>query len=184
METTSLTPVHATAPGLVARGTAVEVDDPMMQYTLKLMAHRISCGLGAIPLKQAGSRGSTAARATAAQREATRGAAGATGDIEAAEAETEEAFFGASNADPSLIMSMERTLFSAFNQALLLTIAGLGFMSIGDIDEPTTFGCFFIICGTMYAILSYALHVWRTCRVLLNPQRHAAQSVLRTRMWS
>ena len=44
-----------TATGTRARGTAtaVQVDDPMMAYTLKLMAHSISCGLSAIPLRSA-----------------------------------------------------------------------------------------------------------------------------------
>ena len=153
------------------RTTSVAVDDPMMQYTLQLMAHRINCGLGAIPTKQR-SKGSVAGRhgPSLAHVGEYKGQAGVPEDADVnaqgIDAET-EVFLGASNADPSLIMSMERTLFSAYNQAIMLTISGMGFMSVGD-NNPggtTSFGAFLLFCGLIYTLLSYWMHCWRLWRL-------------------
>ena len=158
------------------RGTSVAVDNPMMQYTLQLMAHRINCGLGAIPTKQR-SEGSVANRhgpSIANVQEYKGPAAGGVPEDavvndpepEALDKET-EFFLGASNADPSLIMSMERTLFSAYDQAIMLTISGMGFMSVGD-NNPggtTSFGAFLLVCAVCYTLLSYFMHCWRLWRL-------------------
>jgi hypothetical protein len=137
------------------RNTSMAIDDPMMEYTLKLMAHRINCGLGAIPVRNA--RRSSAV--TSALPEAS---------VKPEDVEQEtEVFLGASNADPSLIMSMERTLFSAFNQAIMLTISGVGFMSVGD-NNPggtTSFGAFLLVAGLIYVLISYFMHCWRLWRL-------------------
>lgn len=73
---------------------------------------------------------------------------------------------GASQLDPSLVMGMERTLFSAFNQSILLMMSGIGFMSVDEMaEEPTQFGTFLIIAGLVYALFSFGMHVWRLNRL-------------------
>jgi len=135
------------------------IDDPMMEYTLKLMAHRINCGLGAIPMRNAGNPRRSSAFTNALPE-------GSIIKPEEVEQET-EVLLGASNADPSLVMSMERTLFSAFNQAIMLTISGVGFMSVGD-NNPggtTSFGAFLLVAGLIYVLISYSMHCWRLWRL-------------------
>ena len=44
------------------------------------------------------------------------------------------------NANASLILGMERTLFAALNNAWLLAIGGIGLMSVGSGDERATLG--------------------------------------------
>lgn len=63
-----------------------------------------------------------------------------------------------------VIFAMERTLFSALNQAMLLCVSAMGFLSIGS-DTPDRVGTFLMIAGLAYVILSYAMHVWRLHRL-------------------
>jgi len=118
-----------------------------------LMANRVNRGLSAVPpVRQ--SRAATQVEAT-----------GKKADVEAGALDAEELVLLASHADPSLIMSMERTLFSAFNQAIILTISGVGFMSVGDQPGPKAFGAFILIAGLCYAMISYFFHCWRLHRL-------------------
>lgn len=68
--------------------------------------------------------------------------------------------------DPSLVFSMERTYFSATNQAILILFAGFGLMSVQTgLQEPHTFGIFLAIAGCTYGTLAWVMHVWRMKRM-------------------
>lgn len=70
---------------------------------------------------------------------------------------------GGDAVDGSLILSMERTLYAALNQAWLLVMCGIGFMSIGDANDkiPDYLGFFVILAALTYAIGSYLVHIFR-----------------------
>mmetsp|Transcript_43350 Transcript_43350/g.110919 ORF Transcript_43350/g.110919 Transcript_43350/m.110919 type:complete len:234 (+) Transcript_43350:204-905(+) len=72
--------------------------------------------------------------------------------------------------DPSLLMGMERTLFSALNVGTLVIIMGLGLMAVGKAAEvgtdPNNQGIFLCSAGIMFCIGSYCMHVWRIHRLL------------------
>ena len=68
--------------------------------------------------------------------------------------------------DPSLVFSMERTYFSATNQAILILFAGFGLMSVETgLKEPHTFGIVLAIAGCMYGTFAWIMHVWRMKRM-------------------
>ena len=65
--------------------------------------------------------------------------------------------------DPSLIMSMERTVLSAYNQAFQIMMVGAGLMAVGakDDDTPAHLGIFIFIAGIVYGLVSYWVHYSR-----------------------
>eukprot|EP00588_Corethron_pennatum_P015412 CAMPEP_0194280948 /NCGR_PEP_ID=MMETSP0169-20130528/19285_1 /TAXON_ID=218684 /ORGANISM="Corethron pennatum, Strain L29A3" /LENGTH=271 /DNA_ID=CAMNT_0039025857 /DNA_START=107 /DNA_END=922 /DNA_ORIENTATION=+ len=66
----------------------------------------------------------------------------------------------------SLILGMERTLFSALNNAWLLAIGGVGLMSVGHGDDRATHGGIFILSiGAVCAGVAYVMHVWRVSQI-------------------
>merc|ERR1712216_310777 len=69
--------------------------------------------------------------------------------------------------DGSLLLGMERTLFSSLNVAGTVMFVGMGLMMVGasDNDFPDTVGTATIAGGVIFALGSWALHGWR-CRVL------------------
>jgi uncharacterized membrane protein YidH (DUF202 family) len=69
---------------------------------------------------------------------------------------------GRHTVDASLILSMERTLFAALNNAWLLAIGGIGLMSVGNDDtRATNLGIVILIGGIIGAIMAYGMHFWR-----------------------
>ena len=68
--------------------------------------------------------------------------------------------------DPSLIFSMERTYFSALNQAILLTIAGFGLMSVeSGLAMAEGFGILFCAFGVLWGFAAWFMHFWRIKRM-------------------
>ena len=65
--------------------------------------------------------------------------------------------------DGSLILAMERTLFSALNQCWTLVMIGIGLMCVGATNDsvPDSLGVAIIVGGICFACLSYATHVSR-----------------------
>ena len=65
--------------------------------------------------------------------------------------------------DPSLIMSMERTVLSAYNQAFQIMMVGAGLMAVGakDDDTPAHLGIFIFVAGIIYGLISYWVHYSR-----------------------
>ena len=69
-------------------------------------------------------------------------------------------------ADISLILGAERTLFAAINNAWLLAIGGIGLMSVGNGDERATKGGIFIVASAVVCtVIAYMMHVWRVQRM-------------------
>lgn len=62
--------------------------------------------------------------------------------------------------DPSLIMGAERTLFAALNNAWLLSICGVGFMSLGN-NEQHQGGIALLLFGILSAVLAFSMHFMR-----------------------
>eukprot|EP00448_Togula_jolla_P035576 CAMPEP_0170621338 /NCGR_PEP_ID=MMETSP0224-20130122/28547_1 /TAXON_ID=285029 /ORGANISM="Togula jolla, Strain CCCM 725" /LENGTH=224 /DNA_ID=CAMNT_0010947589 /DNA_START=47 /DNA_END=721 /DNA_ORIENTATION=+ len=65
--------------------------------------------------------------------------------------------------DGSLILSMERTLFSALNMAWTVIFLGIGFLTVGAQNDklPDKVGVVIIICGVSFAGCSWFVHVAR-----------------------
>mmetsp|Transcript_4458 Transcript_4458/g.11156 ORF Transcript_4458/g.11156 Transcript_4458/m.11156 type:complete len:259 (+) Transcript_4458:156-932(+) len=72
--------------------------------------------------------------------------------------------------DPSLLMGMERTLFSALNVGTLVIIMGLGLMAVGKTEvvgtDPNTQGIFLSTAGIVFCVGSYIMHMWRIHRLI------------------
>lgn len=72
--------------------------------------------------------------------------------------------------DPSLLMGMERTLFSALNVGTLVIIMGLGLTAVGKAEQVGTYpglqGLSLTIAGILFCAGSYGLHCWRIHRLL------------------
>ena len=65
--------------------------------------------------------------------------------------------------DGSLILSMERTLYAALNQAWMLVLCGIGLMSIGAANNsiPDELGFYIIAAAIVFAVGNYVVHVSR-----------------------
>ena len=62
----------------------------------------------------------------------------------------------------SLILSMERTLFAALNNAWLLALGGIGLMSVGHGDQHATRGGIVVLGGGITsAMIAYGMHFLR-----------------------
>lgn len=72
--------------------------------------------------------------------------------------------------DPSLLMGMERTLFSSLNVGTLVSVMGMGLMAVGKKEvvgtDPNTQGIFLSAAGIAFCVGSYCLHVWRIHRLI------------------
>ena len=74
-------------------------------------------------------------------------------------------------AQPSLVLGMERTLFAALNNAWLLSIGGIGLMSVGNDDNRATRGGVFILFARiMCAAMAYMMHIWRISQLRASKQ--------------
>ena len=166
------------------RTTSTAVDDPMMQYTLQLMAQRISAGLPAIPnkqehemVRQRGTSRHSCTPGSAGPPVINKGFSAVLEDGDSQKAPTEggdlnkeiEGLEGLSIrvSDPNLIFSMERTLFYGHSLAIALSVSGVHMMTIGS-DNPggsTSFGAFINSAGLAYMAISYFMHCWRLWRL-------------------
>ena len=64
--------------------------------------------------------------------------------------------------DPSLILSMERTLFSALNVSWLFALGGIGLMAIGNDDASAMrSGITMIACSMVIVAVSFCMHLLR-----------------------
>eukprot|EP00529_Nitzschia_sp_RCC80_P026461 CAMPEP_0113455984 /NCGR_PEP_ID=MMETSP0014_2-20120614/8654_1 /TAXON_ID=2857 /ORGANISM="Nitzschia sp." /LENGTH=338 /DNA_ID=CAMNT_0000347425 /DNA_START=322 /DNA_END=1338 /DNA_ORIENTATION=+ /assembly_acc=CAM_ASM_000159 len=64
--------------------------------------------------------------------------------------------------DPSLILSMERTLFSALNVSWLFALGGIGLMAIGNDDvSAMRSGITMIACSMIIVAVSFLMHLLR-----------------------
>ena len=65
--------------------------------------------------------------------------------------------------DGSLILSMERTLFSALNMAFTLVMVGVGLMSVGESSDklPDELGEIIISAAILFTFYSYGVHAYR-----------------------
>jgi hypothetical protein len=64
--------------------------------------------------------------------------------------------------DASLILSMERTLFAALNNAWLLALGGIGLMAIGDSDQRAVkTGVGILGLSVFTAVFACGMHNWR-----------------------
>ena len=81
--------------------------------------------------------------------------------------------------DPSLIMSMERTVLSAYNQAFQIMMVGAGLMAVGakDDDTPAYLGICIFVAGILYGIVSYWVH-YNRLRLLSTGQKISMESSL------
>ena len=132
-----------------------------------LSAHRVSVGLSAMPPTQSKKEPKVSARnglgKMASLKEYQETSDSNSTDVEAGNL---QGIMLTSALDPSLVMGMERTLFSAFNQSILLTVSGIGFMSVDEqAEEPTQFGTFLIMAGLFYSMFSFGMHAWRLKRL-------------------
>lgn len=84
--------------------------------------------------------------------------------------------------DGSLVLTMERTLYAALNQAWLVVISGVGFMSIGARGDnfPNFLGFMLILAGALFAVGSYIVHVRRLRAFTRNEPIGSLTSVLFT----
>ena len=64
-----------------------------------------------------------------------------------------------------LVLSMERTLFAALNNAWLLTLGGVGLMSVG-VEAATRIGAVVLAGGVVAAVTAFVIH-WMRFRSLL-----------------
>ena len=64
-----------------------------------------------------------------------------------------------------LVLSMERTLFAALNNAWLLTLGGVGLMSVGA-EAATRIGAVVLAGGAVAAVTAFVIH-WMRFRSLL-----------------
>lgn len=78
-----------------------------------------------------------------------------------------ESFDGLNTTDPSMVLSMERTLFSSLNMAMIVMMGGVGLMSVGQVGDtiPDNIGIFLISGSIAYVAASWAVHVWRMDRL-------------------
>lgn len=67
--------------------------------------------------------------------------------------------------DPALLFSLERTLFSALNVSLLLSLTGVGLMSVGPFNAPHRYGVMMLVAGALFAGTSFMMHAWRLHRL-------------------
>lgn len=63
----------------------------------------------------------------------------------------------------SLILALERTLFSALNNAYTITFVGTGLMMVGASNDsiPDSLGIIIVICGLIFACASWVMHYAR-----------------------
>jgi uncharacterized membrane protein YidH (DUF202 family) len=81
--------------------------------------------------------------------------------------------------DPSVILSMERTMFAALNNAWLLAIGGVGLMSVGHDDYRATTGGIVILIGAIVtAMMAYGMHILRVVQLRKNADFRYSHSVL------
>ena len=64
-----------------------------------------------------------------------------------------------------LVLAMERTLFAALNNAWLLTLGGVGLMSVG-VEAATRIGAVVLAGGVVAAVTAFVIH-WMRFRSLL-----------------
>ena len=62
--------------------------------------------------------------------------------------------------DASLILGLERTLFASLNNAWLMSLGGVGFMSVGD-QTATRFGIAILCASIIMATLAFTMHFIR-----------------------
>lgn len=80
--------------------------------------------------------------------------------------------------DPSVVLSLERTLFAALNNAWLLAIGGIGLMSVGHGDQRARNGGIAILVGGIAsALLAYGMHLVRVVQLRKNIRFCYSQSV-------
>ena len=83
--------------------------------------------------------------------------------------------------DPSLILGMERTLFAALNNAWLVSLGGIGLMSVGSGDMRATYGGIaMLIGGVISAVMAFGMHFWR----ILQLQNRQTFRYAHTIFWS
>lgn len=71
--------------------------------------------------------------------------------------------------DPSVVLSLERTLFAALNNAWLLVLGGIGLMSVGHGDQRATHGGIAILVGGIVsAVMAYSMHIFRVVQLKKN----------------
>ena len=89
---------------------------------------------------------------------------------------------GAHDIDGSLVLSMERTVYAALNQAWMLILTGIGFMSIGAKNDliPDYLGAFILVVAIIFAAGSYIVHV---CRLHAFSHGSRALSGVVTKVW-
>lgn len=82
-------------------------------------------------------------------------------------------------ADPSVILSLERTLFAALNNAWLLAVGGIGLMSVGHGDYRATHGGIAILVGGIVtALMAYGMHISRVLQLKRNKSFRYYHSVI------
>lgn len=82
----------------------------------------------------------------------------------------------------SLILSLERTLFSALNNAYTITFVGTGLMMVGASNDsiPDSLGIIIVICGLIFACASWVMHYAR----LMAFQRGASLDAKFSLVWT
>jgi Vacuolar transporter chaperone len=80
--------------------------------------------------------------------------------------------------DPSVVLSLERTLFAALNNAWLLAIGGVGLMSVGHGDQKATnAGIVILVGGIASALMAFGMHLFRVVQLRKNISFCYSQSI-------
>ena len=86
-----------------------------------------------------------------------------------------------SKTSSSLILSLERTLFSSLSTAWVLALGGVGLMAIGNTDRGAVNGGITLICSAMILIaLAFLLHVWRLYQMVTHQQFRTTDTLIWT----
>lgn len=80
--------------------------------------------------------------------------------------------------DPSIVLSLERTLFAALNNAWLLAIGGVGLMSVGHGDQNAkNAGIAILVGGIVSALMAFGMHMFRVVQLRKNMSFCYSQSL-------